>query len=72
MIYSVQRAREAAAAISPEDLFRNQKDKFSQYDGQGIPTHDAQGQLITENQKKKMRKQWQIQEKKYKEYLLRK
>lgn len=65
----LQRARDAMAAVPPQDLFRNQPDKFSQFDEQGVPTHDATGQVITESQRKKLRKQWQVQEKKHREYL---
>lgn len=68
----LKRAREAAAAIPPEDLFRSQTQKYSQFDEKGIPTHDVQGQPITDSQKKKLRKQWQVQEKKYKEHLAKK
>lgn len=67
-----QRARDAAAAIPPQELFLNQTDKFSQFDGQGIPTHNAKGEVITESQKKKLRKQWQVQEKKHNEYVSKK
>lgn len=65
----IQHAREAAAAVPPQDMFRNMTDKFSQFDEQGIPTHDGQGQVITDSQRKKLRKQWQVQEKKHREHL---
>ena len=71
-IVPLQKAREEAAAIPPEDMFRNQPDKFSQFDEQGVPTHDAAGQPITDSQRKKLRKQWQAQEKKHKDYLTKK
>lgn len=66
---TTQRAREAAAAVPPHDMFRNQTDKYSQFDEQGIPTHDMQGVPITDSQRKKLRKQWKTQEKKYSEHL---
>ena len=72
MSVCVQRAREEAAAIPPSQMFRNQTDKFSQFDEHGIPTHDASGEAITESQRKKLRKQWQAQEKKHKDYLSKK
>ena len=53
-------------------MFRNQTDKYSQFDEQGIPTHDASGEAITDSQRKKLRKQWQAQEKKHKDYLTKK
>lgn len=66
----LKRAREAAAAVAPEDMFRSQTEKFSRFDETGVPTHTAQGEVITDSQKKKLRKQWQVQGKKYREYLL--
>jgi len=62
-------AREAAAAVDPREMFRDQTDKFSQFDEQGVPTHNAQGEPLTDSQKKKLRKQWQTQDKKYQQHL---
>lgn len=39
------------------------------FDSQGIPTHDANGQELTKSALKKLVKLYEVQEKKYKEYL---
>jgi cysteinyl-tRNA synthetase len=72
VLFCIQRAREALAAVPPQELFRKQTDKFSQFDEQGIPTHNAQGDQITDSQKKKFRKQWQAQERKHREQMSKK
>ena len=61
----LQRQREAQAAVPPTELFRLQTDKYSAFDEQGLPTHDAEGQPLSDKQKKKLQKLWQAQEKKY-------
>lgn len=68
----LQAAKEASAAIAPQDWFKNMTDKYSQFDEQGLPTHDAAGEPITDSQRKKLRKVWLTQEKKHKEYLAKK
>lgn len=55
----------AAPATSPFDMFRSQGDKYGAFDDQGVPTHDASGNPITDSQRKKLRKQWLAQEKKF-------
>ena len=64
----LQREREAQARIRPQDMFRDQTDKYSQFDGDGVPTHNAAGETLSDKQVKKLRKLWQAQEKKH-EYL---
>lgn len=36
---------------------------------QGVPTHDQEGKELTKSQLKKLNKQYDVQEKKYNEYL---
>ena len=50
-------------------MFKDQTDKYSQFDEDGIPTHDENGKALSEKQIKKLRKLWQTQDKKYQEYL---
>ena len=50
-------------------MFRNQTDKYSQFDEQGIPTHDVDGEPLSDNQRKKLRKQWQSQDKKFQQHI---
>lgn len=59
------------AAIPPQEMFRSQTDKYSAFDEQGLPTHDASGQMLSDKQQKKLQKLWQAQEKKFQESLAR-
>ena len=68
---SSQRLKDAQAAIPPQEMFQDQRDKFSQFDEQGLPTHDVSGEPISDSQRKKLRKLWAAQEKKHKEFLSR-
>ena len=69
IVLLLQQARAAAAAVCPDVMFRDQTDKFSKFDEQGLPTHDVDGLVISDSQRKKLCKQWQAQDKKYKLYL---
>ncbi|KAK2720134.1 hypothetical protein QYM36_004142 [Artemia franciscana] len=59
----------ALQAIPPGDLFRNETDKYSQFDDQGLPTHDAEGKEISKGLKKKLLKKYESQAKVYQDYL---
>ncbi|XP_064401843.1 cysteine--tRNA ligase, cytoplasmic-like [Halichondria panicea] len=65
-------ARDAVAAVAPEDMFLSMTDKYSMYDDQGVPTHDTNGTPLSDSQRKKLKKQWQTQDKKYKDYIAKK
>ena len=56
----LQRQREAQAAVPPTEMFRLQTDKYSAFDEQGLPTHDAEGQPLSDKQKKKLQKLWPV------------
>ncbi|KAK3747619.1 hypothetical protein QZH41_013667, partial [Actinostola sp. cb2023] len=58
-------AKEAKARIAPWDMFKHETEKYSAFDDQGIPTHDAQGEPISAKQVKKLKKLYQQQEKLY-------
>ncbi|EFN87140.1 Cysteinyl-tRNA synthetase, cytoplasmic [Harpegnathos saltator] len=62
-------AKEAQKRISPNDMFRLEKDKYSQFDDKGLPTHNAEGKEISKGLFKKLQKLQQAQEKRYNEYL---
>jgi len=47
-----QAKRKSAALAPPEELFRTAE--YSAWDGQGIPTHDAAGKVVTKNARKKL------------------
>ena len=50
-------------------MFHDQTDKYSQFDEDGLPTHTAAGEPLSDKQTKKLRKLWQAQEKKHNDYL---
>jgi cysteinyl-tRNA synthetase len=57
--------------IAPNDLFRPpQVDEglYSQWDEQGIPTHDGQGVELSKGKTKKMKKEWEAQVKAHDEW----
>ncbi|DAZ95916.1 TPA: hypothetical protein N0F65_012627 [Lagenidium giganteum] len=54
---------EAKAKINPAEMFLSQKDKFSKFDGNGLPTHDAAGEPIAKAQLKKLAKEQEKQKK---------
>ncbi|KAL1505810.1 hypothetical protein ABEB36_005287 [Hypothenemus hampei] len=64
-----QAAKEALMKIPPNELFKREINKYSQFDDKGFPTHDAVGKEISKGQIKKLQKLYQAQEKKYAEYL---
>jgi len=61
----VQREKERKAKIPPSEMFRQETDKYSQFDDDGIPTHDTDGNPLTSSQLKKLKKLWQQQNDKY-------
>ena len=50
-------------AVSPQEMFRNQPELYSQFDEDGIPTHDAAGEKVSKSASKKLRKEWEKQKK---------
>ncbi|XP_068987795.1 cysteine--tRNA ligase, cytoplasmic isoform X1 [Bombus flavifrons] len=62
-------AKEALRKIPPSEMFKLEKDKYSQFDGNGVPTHYIDGTEISKGQMKKLLKLQQAQEKRYNEYL---
>lgn len=55
------------AKVKPEDLFKD-KSKYSEWDEEGIPTKDANGEEVTKSAKKKLAKQWAAQKKLHEQY----
>lgn len=66
---ALQEARDAQKKINPKDMFRNETDKYSTFDENGLPTLDTEGKEVSKGQLKKLQKLQQAQEKKYNEYL---
>ncbi|EMG46066.1 hypothetical protein SBY92_001217 [Candida maltosa Xu316] len=58
----------AKMKINPLDMFKDTT-LYSEWDEQGLPTKDAKGEEVSKSMKKKLTKQYQQQEKLYKEYL---
>jgi len=47
--------------VPPEQLFRDQTDKYSKFDEKGLPTHDNEGNPISKNALKKLAKEYEAQ-----------
>uniref|UniRef100_A0A1A9W3Q7 Cysteine--tRNA ligase, cytoplasmic n=1 Tax=Glossina brevipalpis TaxID=37001 RepID=A0A1A9W3Q7_9MUSC len=62
-------AKEMQKKINPKEMFLEATDKYSQFDGNGLPTHDKDGQKISIGQSKKLKKLQSQQEQRYNEYL---
>ena len=62
-------AKEAKNKIPPSEMFRGESDKYSQFDENGIPTHDTQGEPLAASQVKKLKKLHAQQEKVYQKYI---
>lgn len=59
--------REAKAKIAPKDLWKEDP-AYSQWDEEGIPTHNKEGEAISKSLKKKLVKQHEAQKKLYHDY----
>jgi len=55
--------------VPPSELFRKETGKYSQFDENGKPTHDHDGKELSKSALKKIEKVYQVQEKKYNDYL---
>ena len=53
--------------LSHLEMFRTEE--YTQWDDEGIPTKDAQGEEITKSRSKKLRKDWERQKKKHETWL---
>lgn len=60
--------RLAKMKVKPQELFQD-KSLYSEWDEQGLPTKNADGEEVTKSMRKKLLKQYQQQEKLYAEYL---
>jgi cysteinyl-tRNA synthetase len=54
--------------LSPAE-WAKQSDEFSQFDAEGMPTHDKAGEELSKSRKKKLQKEWQSQEKLHQDFL---
>lgn len=49
--------------VDPRDMFRSQTDLYSAFDADGVPTHSADGESLSKNAVKKLKKEWEKQKK---------
>mmetsp|Transcript_118032 Transcript_118032/g.220563 ORF Transcript_118032/g.220563 Transcript_118032/m.220563 type:complete len:746 (+) Transcript_118032:70-2307(+) len=56
-------AKEAKKNIDPRQMFRAETDKYSQFDEDGVPTHDAEGLALNKTRCKKLKQEWEKQNK---------
>ncbi|XP_045153261.1 cysteine--tRNA ligase, cytoplasmic isoform X2 [Echinops telfairi] len=64
-------AKLAKMRVPACEMFLSERDKYSQFDDSGLPTHDADGKELSKGQSKKLRKLWEAQERLHQEYLQR-
>lgn len=65
----LQQEKEAQRKIPHFEMFKHETDKYSQFNSEGFPTHDAQGNPLPKSQAKKLEKLYQQQKKKYEDFL---
>ncbi|KAK9450843.1 tRNA synthetases class I (C) catalytic domain-containing protein [Limtongia smithiae] len=65
------RERMNKGKVDPKTMFTSQTSMFSQFDEDGLPTHDAEGAELPKSRKKKLIKEYELQKKLHTEYLQR-
>ena len=55
--------------MSAKDWYMSQKDKYSKFDENGIPTHNEKGRELTKEELNKLKKDFAKHEEKYKQFL---
>lgn len=55
--------------IPPSEMFLSENDKYSKFDENGLPTHDAEGKELSRGQAKKLKKLFEAQGRLHQEYL---
>ncbi|KAH6914174.1 cysteinyl-tRNA synthetase [Coprinopsis sp. MPI-PUGE-AT-0042] len=59
----LEREKAEKAKVRPQDMFRTEE--YSEWDEDGLPTKDAQGEEVTKSKKKTLKKAWDKQQKLY-------
>ncbi|EFI28187.1 cysteinyl-tRNA synthetase [Coprinopsis cinerea okayama7 len=59
----LEREKAEKARVRPQDMFRTEE--YSEWDEDGLPTKDAQGEEVTKSKKKTLKKAWDKQKKLY-------
>lgn len=57
--------KKAMANVSPQEMFKigDEAKKYSAWDEDGVPTHDAEGKEVSKNLRKSLKKDWEKQKK---------
>ena len=55
--------------INPKEMYTAQTDKYSQFDEEGVPTHDHEGKPLSKSSQKNLKKLWDKQKELYEKYL---
>merc|ERR1712190_489572 len=55
--------KEARKKQDPHHMFLEETDKYSKFDGNGVPTHDVNGEPLSKKGVKKLQKEWDNQKK---------
>ena len=55
-------------SIPPSEMFRNQTDKYSKWDEQGLPLADKDGNPLTHSAQKKVKKLYEKQKESYEKH----
>jgi len=63
----LEKEKEAKARLPPQEMFRT--DEYSEWDEEGIPTKDAQGEEVTKSKRKTLKKAWDKQKKLYESFI---
>lgn len=64
-----RQSKAAKAAIVPSQMFVGQTDLYSQFDSNGVPTHDAKGEELSKNARKRLLKEYEAQVKLHEQHL---
>jgi len=53
--------KEAKKKLDPKQMFRSQTDLYSKFDDDGVPTHSAEGEALPKSRVKKLKQEWEKQ-----------
>lgn len=68
--FKLQQQRYEKSKVPPQEMFKYQLDKYSQFDDKGLPTHDSSGKEISKSALKKLQRLYTEQEARYKKHML--
>eukprot|EP00360_Condylostoma_magnum_P001096 CAMPEP_0168313402 /NCGR_PEP_ID=MMETSP0210-20121227/1775_1 /TAXON_ID=40633 /ORGANISM="Condylostoma magnum, Strain COL2" /LENGTH=85 /DNA_ID=CAMNT_0008269663 /DNA_START=1550 /DNA_END=1807 /DNA_ORIENTATION=- len=56
------------ARVPPTEMFLAKTEEFSEFDDKGIPTKDANGEVLKKSHRKRLEKEWKNQERLHKKF----